>query len=115
MHLHSFTVHIMLIMYPVVLFTAGELAPSFKQLHKYLFLLITMAAIVYFVNIALETNFMFLMYAEEGNPLYIFQQMWGNHLYGYPLILIGVLFVMYLPLIIYEFKKGRSSKRKTAQ
>ena len=115
MHVHSFTVHIMLIMYPIVLFTAGELTPSFKQLHKYLLLLITMAVIVYFINIILETNFMFLMYAEEGNPLYVFQQMWGNHLYGYPLILFGVLFVMYLPLIIYEFKKRRSSKKKTAQ
>ncbi|MBR4863465.1 MAG: YwaF family protein [Oscillospiraceae bacterium] len=107
MHLHSFTVHILLVMYPVVLTASGELAPSVKQLHKYLLLLIAMALPIWLINILLDTNFMFLMEADEGNPLYLFEQLWGSHLLGFPVIIAGVLVVMYVPLVIYRLKKGK--------
>ena len=107
MHLHSFTVHILLAMYPIVLTVSGELAPSVKQLHKYLLLLIGMAIPIYGINLLLDTNFMFLMWADEGNPLIIFEQLWGNHLYGFPVIIAGVLLVMFLPLELYRKLKNR--------
>lgn len=107
MHLHSFTVHILLVLYPVVLFISGELAPSIRKLYKYLLLLVAMAAVVYVINILLDTNFMFLMYAKEDNPLYLFQRIWGSHLYGFPVLLFAVLLVMYAPLTLYRIKKKR--------
>lgn len=107
MHLHSFTVHILLAMYPIVLAAAGELAPSVKQLHKYLLLLIGMALPIWGINFLLDTNFMFLMEAEQGNPLYVFEQLWGNHLLGFPVLITGVLLVMYVPLVIYRKRKGK--------
>lgn len=107
MHLHSFTVHILLAMYPIVLGVAGELKPSLRQLHKYLLLLVAMAIPIYFVNLLLDTNFMFLMSADVGNPLYLFEQMWGNHLFGFPVIIAGILIVMYVPLVIFRKAKGR--------
>ena len=107
MHLHSFTVHILLILYPVVLTTSGELAPSVKQLHKYLLLLVAMAIPIWGINYLLDTNFMFLMEADEGNPLYLFEQLWGNHLLGFPVLIAGVLIVMYVPLVIYRLNKGK--------
>ena len=110
MHMHSFTIHILLAMYPIVLTAAGELRPRAKQLHKYLLLLVAMAIPVYIINLLLDTNFMFLMYAEEGNPLYIFEQLWGNHLLGFPVIITGVLIVMFVPMEIGRFiarKRGR--------
>lgn len=100
MHLHSFTVHILLAMYPIVLLTAGDIVPRIKELPKYLLLLLAMAIPIYGVNLLLGTNFMFLMSADPGNPLYIFEQLWGNHLYGYPILIAGVLIVMYVPILI---------------
>lgn len=102
MHLHSFTVHILLALYPIVLATAGELAPSLKKLGKSLLLLVGMAIPIYVINLLLDTNFMFLMSADEGNPLYLFEQLWGNHLYGFPVIIVGVMLVMYGPLLIFR-------------
>lgn len=102
MHLHSFTVHILLALYPITLMAAGELAPKIKKIPLYLLLLIGMAVPIYFVNLALDTNFMFLMSADSGNPLYLFEQLWGSHLYGFPVIIAGVLIVMYLPLEIFR-------------
>ena len=100
MHLHSFTVHILLAIYPIVLTAAGELRPEVKKLPKYLGLLIGMAIPIYGINLLLNTNFMFLMSADEGNPLYLFEQLWGSHLLGFPVIIAGVLIVMYVPLVI---------------
>lgn len=98
MHMHSFTVHILLALYPLVLTICGEIKPRLKYVVKCMLLLVIMAAVIYVVNLLLDTNFMFLMYAEEGNPLYIFEQMWGSHLLGFPVIIAGVLLVMYLPI-----------------
>ena len=100
MHLHSFTVHILLALYPITLASAGELYPQVKKIPQYLSLLIIMAIPIWFINLALDTNFMFLMSADPGNPLYLFQEELGNHLYGFPVLIIAVLIVMYVPLVI---------------
>ena len=62
-------------------------------------ILLVMAAINFAVNLALDTNFMFLMYAPEGNPLYWFQQTFGNHFIGFPVLIAAVVAVMYLPSV----------------
>lgn len=107
MHLHSFTVHILLALYPIVLGTAGELNPQVKQLPRYLLLLVAMAIPIYGINLLLDTNFMFLMSADAGNPLYLFEQLWGNHLYGFPVLIAAVLLVMYVPLVIFRKIKSK--------
>ena len=109
MHIHSFTVHILLFMYPLVLAISGELAPSVRHLPKYLLLLVAMAVPIYGINLLLGTNFMFLMEADAGNPLYIFEQLWGSHLWGFPVIIAGVLVVMYVPMEIYRAMKQRKT------
>lgn len=102
MHLHSFTVHILLAMYPIVLVSAGEIKPCFRNAFKSLGLLLAMAIPIYGVNWLLDTNFMFLMSADPGNPLYFFQTLWGNHLLGFPVIIAGVLLVMYGPIVLIQ-------------
>jgi len=97
MHWHSFTVHILLAGYPLVLTLSGKIKPDYKMIPKCLGLLIAMAIPVYFINLLLDTNFMFLMEAEPGNPLYLFETLWGSHLLGFPVIISGVLLVMHLP------------------
>lgn len=112
MHLHSFTVHILLAMYPIVLGTAGELAPTWKQLHKYLGLLVVMAIPIYIVNLLLDTNFMFLMSADPGNPLYIFEQLWGSHLLGFPVIIGAILIVMYIPMELWRHLRAKKAAKE---
>lgn len=105
MHIHSFTVHILLAAYPIMLTVGGDIAPDVRMLPKCLGLLIGMAAVVYGINILLDTNFMFLMSADKGNPLFWFEQNWGSHLLGFPVLLPVVIAVMYG--IAYGVKKAR--------
>ena len=108
MAIHSFTVHILLAMYPVVLTVAGDIRPSLKEVPRTLLLLTGMAAVILVCNLLMDTNFMFLMDADPGNPLYLFKQMWGSHLLGFPVIITGVLLVMHTPWAI----AGRIAKKK---
>lgn len=98
MHLHSFTVHIMLAMFPIVLTAGGEIVPRMRQAPKYLLMLAAMAVPVLGINLLLDTNFMFLMSADPGNPLYLFEQLWGNHLLGFPVLIAAVILVMFGPM-----------------
>lgn len=102
MHIHSFTVHILLALYPIVLVANGELKPRLSGVPKSLGLLMLMVIPVYFVNLLLDTNFMFLMFADKGNPLFWFGEHWGSHLWGFPVITAGVLLVMYGPLQLHR-------------
>lgn len=106
MHWHSFTVHILLAMYPLVLAINGELEISIKNIPKCMILLIGMAIPIYLINLVLDTNFMFLMSVDENNPLFLFEQLWGNHLLGYPVIIAGILIVMYAPVHLWRKRKA---------
>ena len=110
MHLHSFTVHILLITYPVMVTVGGDLKPDWRQLPKSLLFTLCLAVPVYGVNLALDTNFMFLMYAEEGNPLLLFEQMFGNHLLGIPVL--ATVFVGAMYLILYVCRRIAAEKTK---
>jgi hypothetical integral membrane protein (TIGR02206 family) len=108
MHIHSFTVHILLAAYPIMIATSGEFFPELREVPKSLAFLVGMAIPVYFLNLWLDTNFMFLMSASKGNPLYLFEEAFGNHLIGFPVITLGVILVMHLPL--YIIKKIKTKK-----
>ena len=98
-HLHSFTVHILLAVYPMMLLSGGDIVRDIRKVPHCIGILLIMAAINFAVNLALDTNFMFLMYAPEGNPLYWFQQTFGNHFIGFPVLIAAVVAVMYLPSV----------------
>ncbi len=113
MHLHSFTVHILLALYPIVLVVNGDLKVSFKMIPKCMLLLVGMAIPIYGINILLDTNFMFLMEADKGNPLYWFGQNWGNHLLGFPVLIAAILIVMYAPLELCRRLKAKNKSSST--
>ena len=92
MFLHSTSVHILLAVYPMMLFAAGDIRPSAKGLGKSLLLLLVMAI---------------PMYAPDGNPLAWFQDRFGSHWVGFPVLLAAVGGLMYLPVL-------RRRKRETA-
>lgn len=100
MHIHSCTVHILLALYPIVLTAAGDIRPDCRLLPKCLLLLGGMAALVAIINPIADANFFFLDHASKGNPLYFFQEAFGSHLIGFPVIIAGVLLVMHTPWVI---------------
>lgn len=99
-HLHSFTIHILLIMYPLLLVISGEVDKDLKSAFKGILLLIGLAIPVYGLNLLWDTNFMFLMRPDKGNPLEMFEKLLGNHLWGFPILLPIVILIMYIPIFI---------------
>ncbi|MBQ3492348.1 MAG: TIGR02206 family membrane protein [Oscillospiraceae bacterium] len=113
MHLHSFTVHILLIAYPVMTTVGGDIRPDWRQLPRCILFTLCMAVPIYLFNLAFDTNFMFLMYAEEGNPLLLFEQMFGSHLVGFPVL--GTVFVGAMYLILYLCRRSARRKQEVAR
>lgn len=110
MHLHSFTIHILLALYPIVLTVAGDIKPRARDIPKCLALLAVMAAVIYCVNVALGTNFFYLMKAPKGNPLYWFQKAWGDHRLGFPILIAVVLAVMYVPMELWNHRHSKGKR-----
>lgn len=110
MHIHSFTVHTLLAAFPIILTIVGEIKPSIKYLPGCLAILLIGGAVALTFNLIFETNFMYLMEAPKGNPLYWFAQNTPSHLIGYPVIIAGVLIVMLTP-----FEVAHRIRKKTAQ
>lgn len=104
-HLHSFTIHILLVLYPLLLVTTGQAATDLKSALKGVALLVAMAIPVYGLNLLWGTNFMFLMKPDSGNPLEMFEKLLGSHLWGFPILLPVVILVMYLPGLIFQKRK----------
>ncbi len=105
MYWHSWTVHILLTAYPVALTIGGTIRPHAKYLPRCLLFLAVLAVPIYGVNLLFDTNFMFLMRADSGNPLQLFETLLGSHLWGFPIIGGAVFAVMYIPLHLWRRRK----------
>jgi hypothetical integral membrane protein (TIGR02206 family) len=108
-HLHSFTIHILLVMYPLLLVTTGKVDTNLKSAFKSILLLVALAIPVYGLNLLWDTNFMFLMRPDSGNPLELFEKLLGNHLWGFPVLLPVVILIMYIPILITKKIKNKRS------
>ena len=109
MHLHSFSVHVLLGLYPIMLTAGGDIKPRARYIPRCLLLLLGMAIPLYFFNNRFGTNFMFLREVDSGNPLYIFEQTFGHHYWGFVVLIPIVLLIMFLPVELYHLYK----KKKT--
>lgn len=101
MHIHSFTVHFELMIFPLLLLVGG-FVPSFRRLSKAFPAILSVAVFVYIFNKIFDTSFMFLNGAGEGNPLSFFEDILGDPLYivSIPFLLCIVWGVMYgIPLL----------------
>ena len=107
MHIHSFTVHVLLAAIPIILTIVGEIKPSIKYLPGCLAILLGGGAIALVFNLIFDTNFMFLMSAPKGSPLYWFAENTPSHLIGFLVIIAGILIVMLTP-----FEVARRIKNK---
>ena len=101
-HIHSFTVHILLAIYPLALTVGGDIRPRLREVWKCLVLLVALAVPVYGINLWLGTNYMFLMKHDNIAPLKLAEQLCGEHLVAFPIIAAAVIAVLYLPLELYR-------------
>ncbi len=104
-HIHSFVIHATLVLYPVLLISTDGFKPEIKQMPKSILLLVLIAIPVYILNLIFDTNFMFLMSPETGNPLGLFEKYLGSHLWGFPILLPIVMFIMYIPFFFTKKKE----------
>ena len=109
MLLHSASVHIMLVMYPVLVLANG-FCPSFRRLPKILCMLAAVAVPIYFVNKWLGTNFFFLARTENNPVLEMLAAVFGEKYFflGLPLLLIIVWTLMYIPWALAARKKAKA-------
>ena len=107
-HIHSFTIHMLLVLYPLLLVTTNQVSTDLKSALRGTLLLVVMAVPVYLLNLLWDTNFMFLMEPDSGNPLEMFEQLLGSHLWGFPILLPVVILIMYLPTLIFKNRKHSS-------
>lgn len=109
MHIHSFTIHILLALYPLMLTVGGDIKPDIKMAPKCLALLLGMGVVVLGVNFLCDTNFMFLMRTDDISFLVLFENIFGAHQWAFPILLPIVMVIMYLPVIIINRKKTKFS------
>ncbi len=107
MHIHSFTIHILLALYPLMLVIGGDIKPDIKMAPKCLILLLCMGIVVLGVNFLCDTNFMFLMRTDDISFLVLFQDIFGAHQWAFPILLPIVMIIMYLPIIIINKVKAK--------
>lgn len=110
MHLHSFSVHILLLAIPLMLTVGGDIQPRLRKLPGSLLLLLGLALFAKGVNHLYGTNFMFLESVSSGNPLKVFEDLWGNHYYGFPILGALMISVMYTPNLLLQKYRNKALK-----
>ncbi len=109
-HIHSFVIHMFLVLYPFVLVASGDLKPDFKSMPKCILLLIGFAIPALILNLIFDTNFMFLMNTAGIGFLQIFEDIFGAHQWAFPILLPIIMLIMSIPIII----ANKITKHKTA-
>lgn len=98
MHIHSYTIHVLLILYPISLLVGGY-RPSSKSILSNAIILICIAIPIFFINKILDTNF---LYINDPNEMFITKflyDIFGNFyvVSSFPILICIVWLVMYLP------------------
>jgi hypothetical integral membrane protein (TIGR02206 family) len=92
----SFLLHFLMVLYPLMQVISGEIKPDAKQLPRVLLMMLCLAVLVYFLNLALDTNYMFLNYPLEGTPLMLFASLGRpGYLVVYPVLIALVWLFLY--------------------
>jgi hypothetical integral membrane protein (TIGR02206 family) len=112
-HMHSFLIHMFLVLYPFVLVASGDIKPDLKSMPKCVLLLIGFATPALIINLIVDTNFMFLMDTAGIGFLQIFEDVFGAHQWAFPILLPIVMLIMSLPLLIAnKIKKIKENKKE---
>ena len=97
MLIHSFTVHILLAAYPIMLTCGGDIRPDPKRIPGITAALGLLSVPAIIVNHFYGTNFMFLHTPQPGTPFVFFEEHCGSFLVGVPIFFVVIYAVMFLP------------------
>ncbi len=111
--LNSFLLHGLLVWIPILLLANGELHPSWKRL-PFCFWCIWLACIpISWINGKLGTNFFFLERASKGSPLVWFEETFGSHLIGLPVMMASIWLLLYgVPALIRGMRHLQKNKTR---
>ena len=117
MSFHSFTVHGLLILYPMMLLTLGELRPRLGRLWMPLAFMLVTSPLLYLFNTQFDTNFMFLNGTADNIVLETIESITTPQFYilGLATLVFVVWFLMYLPWAILDRSKKRDDLRQERQ
>lgn len=103
----GFTVHMLLVAYPLMQVVSGDIQPSVRRLPRCLLILLCMVAPVYVFDRIFNANYMFLLQPAAGSPLEWFAHLLGvpGYLLGYIPMLALVWCLLYLP-----FRRKKASR-----
>lgn len=109
--LQCFIFHAILLIFPCMLLSAGQLHPRIKNIWRPILFLAIACPLVAVFNTIFGTNFMFLRWASPGSPLVALQKL-GNpgYYFGYAGLLLLVWFLLYLLFIIQRVYRGQQRK-----
>jgi len=112
MSFHSFSVHGLLILYPMMLLTSGEHRPSIRRFWMPLVFMLVLSPILYVFNLHFGTNFMFLNGTADNIVLETIERIVTPQFYilGLVALVMVVWLFMYLPWAILDQRKRFSSK-----
>ena len=104
LHIHSFLIHFLLVLYPLLLLISKRLKPSAAWLPVCFAFTVAAAAFVYYIDKLTGMNYMFLITPPPGSPLEVFERWWGNpgFLFGYPIIAAAIWILMYVPFALFR-------------
>ena len=114
MSIHSFTVHGLLLLYPLLLLAAGEHRPSLRRLWIPALFVGLLSPFLYWFNRRFDTNFMFLNGTEDNIVLETVQRVMGKPYYilGLGILVFLIWMLFYLP---WEAGTPRRRRRKTTE
>lgn len=106
--LQSFTIHIFMTAYIVMLVAGGDIRPEAKRLPKCFLMLLGIGIPIYFFNKIYDTNFFFTNWPSPGSPMEFLETFLGNpgYILGVVFLIVVLWVVMYLP-----FELARAMKR----
>lgn len=105
-HITSFVLHGIMVIYPLLALTSGDHRPSLRRMPWCFGFLLAVSIPVYFFNRHFGTNYMFLSRPSPGSPLEWFEALLGNpgYLLGFAVMIAIVWLIMYLPFALTEKK-----------
>lgn len=105
MSLHSFILHGLLVLMPMMCLAAGDVRPDIRRIYMIFGFLAGAATLVYPVNRAFDSNFLFLGWPSNDSP---FEKIYLEHGTGGYLAVYGaavVCGVLFMYVVIYVIRK----------
>jgi hypothetical integral membrane protein (TIGR02206 family) len=100
--MQNFIQHALLLIYPVMLLSGGDIKPNHRNLPKCFLFLVIVSAPIYVFNKIFDTDFLFINYPAKGSPLVLFEKWFGNpgYILGILMLIIIIWMILYLPIML---------------